>query len=83
MTAYYCKATHPAMPNHDPRSRGRKEHLTVDEKVTLCNLAVTSMQKSLKSTQNGRCKSCEANAVRMNIEFAPLHMLCAGRLITV
>jgi hypothetical protein len=39
----YCLATHPDKPDYSLNSRGRKYHLTIDKKSTLCNMIVTQL----------------------------------------
>lgn len=39
----YCIATHPDKPNSSLNSRGRRYHLTLDNKQTLCKNIVTGL----------------------------------------
>lgn len=44
MTKYnYCLATHPDRPNDTANSRGRKYHITLNEKTSLCSNIVTHL----------------------------------------
>lgn len=60
-----CTATHPKMPNHSGKSRGRKIHLMKTEELTFCNMKVDELAPTdydnYSMTHNGTCKVCIAN----------------------
>lgn len=43
MNYNYCMGTHPDMPNETANARGRKYHITLDNKLTLCKNICTTL----------------------------------------
>jgi len=57
-----CCATHPDQPNRNGRSRGRKIHLAINDKITLCNMLVDGYipddDRNWAMVSNGKCGVC-------------------------
>lgn len=55
----WVMATHPKKPNHSGNARGRKVHVTVDGKTTICNMMVEKSHHAYHDLQfRSKCKIC-------------------------
>jgi len=65
---FYCAATHPKQPNYSGHSRGRKLHLSIDGKKSICNMKYEKLTHSIHVSSmagNGQCKVCFAKYPEM------------------